>query len=294
MMTKKVKSENPIFLCKVCNYECSKKYLYEKHILTRKHQMMTNGDNIQDTAFICSCGKQFSYRQGLHRHKKICQKVTIEPNNLNSAAVVELLKQNTEFKQLIIEQNKVLQEQNKSIMELASKETTVNNHCTNNNQKFNLNFFLNTTCKDAINLSEFVENMNIEFEDIENIGRQGYVAGMSDMILSRIKNMDITKRPVHCTDLKRETMYIKDNDTWNKDTPENKKLRTMIDIVAAQNYGKMPSWMEKYPDCLDTNHAKYDFSINMMKNVLGDVGEEQIKLNNKVVKNIAKHIIIEK
>ena len=83
MMTKKVKSENPIFLCKVCNYECSKKYLYEKHILTRKHQMMTNGDNIQDTAFICSCGKQFSYRQGLHRHKQICQKVTIEPNNLN-------------------------------------------------------------------------------------------------------------------------------------------------------------------------------------------------------------------
>ena len=150
-MTKKVKNENPIFLCKACNYECSKKYLYDKHILTRKHQMMTNGDNLKDAAFICSCGKQFSYRQGLHRHKKICQKMTIEPNNLNSATVVELLKQNTEFKQLIIEQNKVLQEQNKSLLEIASKETTVNNNCTTKS-KIQFKLFLNT-CKDAINLS---------------------------------------------------------------------------------------------------------------------------------------------
>tara|TARA_Y200000002_G_C22657817_1_gene654306 strand:+ start:446 stop:1327 length:882 start_codon:yes stop_codon:yes gene_type:complete len=293
-MTRKSLKIPMVFSCEICNYQTSNKKDYSKHLLTAKHKKMTFDVKSHNKAFQCECGKLFTYRQGLHRHKKICPFTEEIDNQPTTGSIVELIKQNTEFKQLILEQNKALQEQNKSLLELASKDTITNNNCVTNNQKFNLNFFLNTTCKDALNLSEFIEKMQVDFEDIENIGKNGYVLGMTDIILSRIKEMDITKRPLHCTDLKREIMYIKENDTWNKDTPNNNKLRKMINIVSAHNYGTIPLWRKKYPECEDFNNPKYEFSMSMMKNILGEVGEEQIKLDNKVIKNIAKHIIIEK
>ena len=293
-MTRKSLKIPMVFSCEICNYQTSNKKDYSKHLLTAKHKKMTFDVKSHNKAFQCECGKWFTYRQGLHRHKKTCPFAEEIDNQPTTGSIVELIKQNTEFKQLILEQNKALQEQNKSLLELASKDTITNNNCVTNNQKFNLNFFLNTTCKDALNLSEFIEKMQVDFEDIENIGKNGYVLGMTDIILSRIKEMDITKRPLHCTDLKREIMYIKENDTWNKDTPNNNKLRKMINIVSAHNYGTIPLWRKKYPECEDFNNPKYEFSMSMMKNILGEVGEEQIKLDNKVIKNIAKHIIIEK
>ena len=291
-MTRKSLKIPMVFSCEICNYQTSNKKDYSKHLLTAKHKKMTFDVKSHNKAFQCECGKWFTYRQGLHRHKKTCPFAEEIDNQPTTGSIVELIKQNTEFKQLILEQNKALQEQNKSLLELASKDTITNNNCVTNNQKFN--FFLNTTCKDALNLSEFIEKMQVDFEDIENIGKNGYVLGMTDIILSRIKEMDITKRPLHCTDLKREIMYIKENDTWNKDTPNNNKLRKMINIVSAHNYGTIPLWRKKYPECEDFNNPKYEFSMSMMKNILGEVGEEQIKLDNKVIKNIAKHIIIEK
>ena len=181
----------------------------------------------------------------------------------------------------------------KQLIEVVKDGKIINNNTTNNNnQKFNLNFFLNTTCKDAMNMSEFIENLDVSFKDIENIGKKGYVHGMSDMILSRIKDLDVTKRPLHCTDLKRETMYIKDNNEWCKDTPENGKLRQMITIVAKQNCGQITKWREKHPECLNGNHPKYEFCLDMMKNILGDVGNDLIRLDNKVIKNIARQIVV--
>ena len=217
----------------------------------------------------------------------------------NTDLIVSLLRQNNEFKSFMIDQCNNMQQQTQSLqkqlIEVVKDGKIINNNTTtNNNQKFNLNFFLNTTCKDAMNMSEFIENMNIDFKDIENIGKQGYVLGMTDMILSRIKDLDVTKRPLHCTDLKRETMYIKDNDEWSKDTPENSKLHNMISIVAKQNYGALPLWREQHPECLDGNHPKYSFCIDMMRNILGEVGDEQIRLDNKVIKNLSKHILVDK
>ena len=156
----------------------------------------------------------------------------------------------------------------------------------------NLNFFLNTTCKDAMNMSDFIENMKINLKDIENIGKNGYVNGMTEMILSRSKELDVTKRPLHCTDLKRETMYIKDNDVWSKDNTENEKLRDMISIVARQNYNKVPLWRNKHPDCNVSDHPSYQLYMDMMRNIIGDVGSEQARLDNKVIKNISRHIIV--
>ena len=171
---------------------------------------------------------------------------------------------------------------------------TIVNTTTNNNQKFNLNFFLNTTCKDAMNMSEFIENINIDFKDIENIGKNGYINGMTSMILSRIKDLDVTKRPLHCTDLKRETMYIKDNDEWSKDTPTNSRLRNLITIMGKQNCGQINKWREQHPECLNKNHPQYEFCLDMMKNIIGDVGENQIRMDNKVIKNLSKHILVDK
>ena len=198
-----------------------------------------------------------------------------------------LIISNQEFKELITEQNK-------TIIELSKKDNGTTYNTINNNQKFNLNFFLNTTCKDAMNMSEFIENMEINFKDIENIGKNGYVNGMTEMILSRIKELDVTKRPLHCTDLKRETMYIKDNDEWSKDTPENSKLHKMIGYVAKRNYATIPLWRETYPECQNWNDPKYDFCVDMMRNILGDIGEKQTRLDNKVIKNLSKHITVEK
>ena len=300
--TKKLPKKMDKYSCVICNFKCSKKSNYDMHIVTRKHINAINETNVkQNDANSLSescqiCGIIFNSRTTLWRHKKKCKPLV---NNVidetittdikqDSSLIIELIKQNQDFKQLLIEQNQ-------TIIELSKKDTTTNtiNNTTNNNQKFNLNFFLNTTCKDAMNMSEFIEDMEVDFNDIENIGRDGYVTGMTNMIMSRIKNIEVTKRPMHCTDLKRETIYIKDNNVWEKDD-DNKKLHNMVQCIAHKNYAILPVWRDKNPDCLNSDTPKFDFCIKMMTNLLGDAGEGQIKLDNKVIRNIAKHINVDK
>jgi len=317
------------FHCEKCQYSCSKKSEFEKHIKTIKHNA-TNTTIIQHKKspdHVCNCGKIYSHRASLYNHMKKCnysndynmidkpdnmsknqeenavndsdidyksmvmELIKNANNNNNTDTIMELIKQNQEFKELIIDQNK-------TIMDLSTRTNNItnnnNNTINNNNQKFNLNFFLNNTCKDAMNMSEFIENLDVNFNDIEYIGRNGYVNGMTNMILSRIKDLDVTKRPLHCTDLKRETMYIKDNDEWNKDTPDNTQLRNMVKIVAKHNQYQFPLWREKHPASDDMNSATFEFSLKMIQNILGDVGEEHIKLDNKVMRNLSKHILVDK
>ena len=314
-----------IYECKKCNFLCTKKSNYTKHILTTKHKIRTNtnekmpkdADKYQE--YICECSKTFKHASSLWNHKQKCnfQKIdgindnvipekqeenqVIETNSDYKNMFIELIKQNQDFKTLIVEQTKQLNEQqkenqtlHKQLIDVVKDGKTINNTINNNNQSFNLNFFLNNTCKDAMNMSEFIENMDVNFKDIEYIGRNGYVNGMTNMILSRIKDLDITKRPLHCTDLKRETMYIKDNDEWNKDTSDNTQLRNMVKIVAKHNQYQFPLWREKHPSSDDMNSETFEFSLRMIQNILGDVGEEQIKLDNKVMRNLSKHILVDK
>ena len=130
--------------------------------------------------------------------------------------------------------------------------------------------------------------------ELENIGHNGYIAGMTDIILSRIKDLDVSKRPLHCTDLKRETMYIKDQNEWNKDTSEKSYLRKAIAMVAKKNYGKTIEWRECNPECLEVGSPKYDFCFKMMRNVLGDFEDIQVKLDNKIIKSLAKEVIVDR
>jgi hypothetical protein len=298
------------FYCKICNYSTSRKSQYRRHLLTAKHQILTNPNKKVplDNFNICECGKAYKHLSSLCAHKKLCTIINSKPGlvennsdyipstqliNEGTGGVIELIKQNQEFKDLLVEQQKTNQSLQKQLIEVIKDNKTINN-TTNNNQKFNLNFFLNTTCKDAMNMSEFIENIEADFKDIENIGRNGYVSGMTDMIVSRIKELDITKRPLHCTDLKRETMYIKDNNEWYKDTPENSKLHKMINCVAERNYAVVPLWKEKHPESSNWDHPQYEFCIDMMKNVLGDIGNEQTRLDNKVIRKLSRHILVDK
>ena len=321
MVNKKPQKTPKDYVCESCNFISSNKKDFTRHLSTAKHQMVINGNKKtpKNPKHVCShCDKEFKHLSGLSRHLKTC--IFLQNTNKsqfnsisgvytderpiydNAVNVVDVLKQNQEFKELMIEQSRQLQIQQQENKELHKQLVEVvkysNNHIENqtiNNtthNKFNLNFFLNTTCKDAMNMSDFIEDINVRFNDIENIGKNGYISGMTDMILSRIRDLDITKRPLHCTDLKRETMYIKDNDEWCKDSPENTKLRNMITIVAKQNCNVVPLWREEHPECNNYEHPKYNICFDIMRNIIGSVGIEQSRLDSKVIKNISKHIFV--
>jgi hypothetical protein len=207
---------------------------------------------------------------------------------------------------MLLEQSRQMQESQSHTIELQKQllyavndgklanNSITNNTTNNNNQKFNLNFFLNTTCKDAINMSDFIQTIEVQMNELENIGRNGYVAGMTDIILSRIKDLDVSKRPVHCTDLKREIMYVRDQNEWNKDTAEKSYLRKAIAMVSKKNYGKTMEWRDHNPECLEVGSPKYDFCFKMMRNVLGDFEDIQLRMDNKIIKSLAKEVAVDR
>jgi hypothetical protein len=275
---------------------------------TAKHNRIQ--ENTQNTTKIYECdkcNKQYRFHSGLWKHKQSCnpQEYTQSINTIDAAAVVTLLKQNQDFKTMMVEQYTQLQESNKQNIELQKQLvdavknnpnmiTNVTNNTTNNNQKFNLNFFLNDTCKDAMSITDFLRNLNVHIDELEYIGNHGYVNGMTKMIMARLKDMDITKRPIHCTDIKRETMYIKDDAGWSKDTDELTKLRRILSRISMNNYRTVPVWRTAHPDCEVMETRTYEFCYKMMKEILGDVEEEQIKLDNKIIKTIAKELFVQK
>ena len=295
------------YTCNNCDFKCSKLSNYNSHILTAKHQILTNTYTNDDTksrkmpaAFTCDCGKEYKHRQSLNNHKQKCtykmpesstayvnefEEEKPEPTGLHSMISI-LVKENQDFKQLLIDQSS-------QMMELAKNSQTINN-TTNNNNQFNLNVFLNDTCKDAMNINDFLSNLDVQLNEIEYIGHHGYVNGMTKMIMERLKGMDITKRPIHCTDIKRETMYIKDKDEWSKDTDELTKIRKILNRISMNNYRTIPEWKNAHPECEVVASRTYDFCYSMMESQLGDVEDEQLKLDNKIIKTMAKTLYVNK
>jgi hypothetical protein len=311
------------FNCDLCHFKCSKKSNWETHISTRKHQKITNDNEKMPNEFVCNCGKSYKYTSGLSRHKRVCDvksKVTVSsspspwdafPDDFSDKRLIlKMLDDSAEMKKTLVEQNKQIIEQNNTMKELTNKMTTIienntnalttykntNNVTTNNitNNQFNLNLFLNDTCKDAMNITEFLEDLEIQMKELENVANNGYVTGITDIILTRLKKLDISKRPLHCTDVKREVLYIRDENAWNKDDSDKAKLKKMITSVANKNYRKIPEWREKNPECKEPENEQYDFCIKMMRNSLGELGDEQTKLEEKIIKNIAKQVAINK
>ena len=316
MIVYKVPKSSTNYICEKCNYNTSRKSQYERHLLTAKHKMIVN-DSIESskpksTIFTCICGKTYKYDSGFYRHKKKCN---FEENKVNDISIyepmdstlaIELLKQNNEFKQLMVEQNKQIQEQNKQvqeqnkqIIELAKNSgNTTNNNITNNtttNNRFNLNVFLNETCKDAMNLNDFIQSIELNINDFINTGEVGYVKGISNIMIERIRDMEPHVRPIHCTDLKRETVYVKDSDKWAKEDDNKTHLRKAVRIVADKNQAQVHPWIEQNPNYEILDTPECDKYFEYTKASLGGYGrEEDRKFENKIINNILKETIIDK
>jgi len=320
MSTKKSPKIARFFECQKCNYNTSKKYDYDKHILTDKHKNseIVNIFNEKSTEkspeklFTCEiCYKKYKERSGLWRHKKkcngtsICDNSSIYDNNdfennieqhikltdiTDKELIIMLIKEISSFKNLTYEQNNNLLK----VIENGTHNTNnVSNSINSNNKSFNLQFFLNETCKDAMNLMDFVNSINISFDEFEKVGQLGYVEGLSNIIVKNLNNLDITKRPIHCTDAKREILYVKDNGIWEKDDNKN-NIRKMIKYVAHKNAKMLFNFKEKYPDC-GQSKSKYSDQYNkLLIEVMGGSGNNDLDKENKIIKNITKRVIIEK
>jgi len=222
-------------------------------------------------------------------------------SSINTDIVLNLFKQNKELQDFLVEQNKIL-------VDMASKQVsqthihpqyTVTNttmshsNNTNSNNKFNLNFFLNETCKDAMNIMDFVNSLKLQLSDLENVGNVGYIEGISSIILKNLKELDVSKRPMHCSDLKRETMYVKDEDKWEKEDSENKRLKKAIKYVANKNFQLIPEWKKKYPDCVYSDSTTSDQYNRLLIESVGGKFDKDIN-ENRIIKKIAKEVFIDK
>jgi hypothetical protein len=290
------------FLCEFCDYSTSRKSHYDRHLLTTKHHKTTldykkGQKKYQEfqTVFCCeNCNKIYKHHSSLWKHKKTCFKsselvVNTCGNLVDKEIIQKLIDENKEFKNIIIDQSKTLQE-------LATKVgTNCNNNINSNNKSFNLNFFLNETCKDAINISDFVSSIKIDFDDLEKTGRIGYAGGISSIFSHNLKDMDTRMRPIHCTDLKREILYIKENGVWEKDSDSKMLLIKAIKAIAFENIKQINEWKKQYPDCTDSDSHKNDLYLKIVSNSMCGIDKEETEKNlAKIVSNVAKEVVIEK
>ena len=288
--------KNPkCFSCEKCDYTCFSKKDFNKHLSTRKHTMdKTDKEKIPKsplTYACCVCNKTYKYQSGLCKHKKTCvnpQQEIIPTDDIH--VLTELVKELVSSNYNIVKQNQELQ---KKVVDLSAKEThnTTNNTTTNNNQKFNINLFLNETCKDAINFSDFIKNIQITYEDLENNAQLGFVNGISKIFLDNLKQLDINERPIHCTDVKRETMYIKDENTWTKQ-PDDEKLQKAIQTVSYRSMGKLAEWKQENPDYKDCNSEFSQKCLDIQRQTLA--GSDRPVYYPKVIHALARETVVDK
>ena len=299
------KRENK-FHCIYCDYKCSVKFSFDRHVLTSKHiiqaKMKQNETNEQEkekkekkekttSNNICECGLVCYSRTTMWRHKQKCglknmfemeEKEKVSENK--DELIQYLINENKEFKNLILE--------------IVKKDTTINNNNNNminsNNKTFNLNFFLNETCKDAMNMSDFINSLTLQLSDLESVGKLGFVDGISNIIIKNLEALDIEKRPVHCCDAKRETMYIKDQDKWEKDDNEMKRMKELVRYVRDKNISMVNIWRDLYPECVKSNSKKTtQFNEIYMESFGGEKGTKKEK-EEKIISRIAKAVVIDK
>lgn len=300
------------FHCILCDYKCSKESDYKKHMFTAKHEKRANGNKMEileiskvAAVFMClKCNRYYKTNSGLWKHKKQCKygdvnvnvdvdinTVTEEPKiHLSNDIIIELVKQNQEFKELIIEQNKQIIDLTSKVVNSNTNTNITNNNCYNKT-KFNLNLFLNEQCKDALNIMDFVNNLQLQLTDLENVGKFGYSEGISKIFINGLKKLDIFKRPIHCNDLKREVLYVKDKDLWEKENDANKKITNAINYISNKNIRQITKWTANNPTCKDSSSKKNDEYLQIVSESMGSIEPLNI---DKVIHNIAKEVLIDK
>jgi hypothetical protein len=286
------------FECKKCDFVCSKSSDWQRHLLTLKHlnDDATTQKKAQKNGHFCLCGKEYKYRQGLSLHKKTCQNLCEEilpPSSLPSEdkEIIKLLiKDNSELKAIMMEVVKSIQPNNTNNSHNNNNNTTTNN----NGNHFNLQIYLNETCKDAVNLTDFVDSLQVKLKDLEDTAKIGYSEGVSKIFINGLNELEVNKRPIHCSDAKRETLYIKNKNEWTKDS-DKVQLTSAIKRVGKKNIQQIFEWQKKYPEYNDPESKQNDKYLKMLCNAMnGSTDDEQEKNMDKIVRNITKEVVIDK
>ncbi len=297
--------KNPtLYFCEICDYSTKLKKDYNKHLLTRKHQNRTNSNNNVHhmDGFVCNiCSKTYKSRSSLWYHKKKCTEIEstnneteyieIESSNIKEKDTTDKNENNSILHQMM-EENKELRtmihEQQKQIGEIIPK-------IGNTSNKFNINVFLNEQCKDAISLHDFIRNLQLYPEDLEETGKLGYVDGITKIISRGLQEMDLTKRPIHCSDAKREILYVKENDVWEKENIEKNRMRKAIEYISRANIKQIPTWVEQNPDSQQAGNVKNDEFMMIVGSAIDTHdGDEHDKNINKIIKNVARKVVLDK
>jgi hypothetical protein len=296
------------YFCQKCDFKSCNKKDYTRHKLTLKHKKRMDGLVLDDDftpqkpqTYSCECGRTYKYNQGLWKHQKTC-KIINSDNKVTNTSENEI-KILTNLIMDVVKQNQVLTNKIVDICKTNGHTNISNNGLTNNisnsninsnNKTFNLQFFLNETCKDAMNISDFVDSLQLQLSDLENVGKLGYVEGISHIIVKSLNALDETERPIHCTDKKRETFYIKDENKWEKEDAERNKIKKVIKKVACKNQRLLPKFKELHPGC---NYSESKFSDQYSKLVIeamGGSGNNDAEKEEKIIRKIAKEVTINK
>jgi hypothetical protein len=299
-MTTNNSQNPPKFSCETCDIKTNNKKDYNNHLLTRKHQINTKPQQYANFAtqislIKCSkCDKSYESRSGLWRHEKKCNFVC-ESTEDKPDIVDLLINENKEFKNVIIELFKSNSNLQKQMLDICkNSNSTINSHNNSHNKTFNLNFFLNEQCKDAMNIMEFVDTFQLQFSDLERIGEVGYVEGISSIIINKLNEMDVYKRPIHCSDAKREIMYVKDNDVWDKDNETNDKIRLAIRYISKKNSELVLPWRDLHPGVRSYDHRLNDTYQEIIIQSLGGKNTTTEEGETKIIRKISKMVLIDK
>ena len=288
------------FECKNCDFVCSKTSDWQRHILTLKHQNETSFTEVaQEKAatYKCFCGQILNSRSTIWRHKKKCvhssceeisQSNSSQPQSEDKEIIKLLIKDNSELKAIMMEVVKSIQPNT------TNNSHNNNNNTTTNNNHFNLQIYLNETCKDAVNLTDFVDSLQVKLKDLEETAKIGYSEGVSKIFINGLNELDVCKRPIHCSDAKRETLYIKDKNEWTKDA-DKVFLTSAIKKVGRKNIQQIFEWQKKYPEYNDPASRQNDKYLKMLCNAMnGSTDDEQEKNMDKIIRNITKEVVIDK
>jgi hypothetical protein len=318
MTTEKKPKKTPIFSCEKCDFICSKQNEYNRHIITNKHKRLhdtTEKKPINEPKiFNCKCGKIYRHHTSLAKHKHCCKGLNVS-DNISNVSFTGINKEEEETSASVSFNENVIitkdmfmailndrQEMLKIIKSLSEQQNSnTTNNTTNhnnmitttnsNNNTFNMNLFLNEKCKDAMNMKDFVNSIQLNMTDLENVGRLGYVEGMSNIFIDNLQKTDVYKRPIHCSDIKRETLYVKDNNQWERDGPDHQKMTNAVLAVEQKNVALVNEWAKANPRCMNSNTRENEKYFKLSKAATD--GEKDGNID-KVIRKVAKKVIIEK
>jgi hypothetical protein len=300
------------FLCNTCNFKCSKKSNYDAHLTTRKHQILTNTYKIltknaekMPKQYTCECGKSYKHRQSLNNHRSGCQIILNVSEETDVHIEADPALSITPTSEIVTAMTNVMKDTMVEVVkEIVKKESVSHsnnisnshNHTNIHNQTFNLQFFLNDTCKNAMNIDDFVKNLRINTDDFEQVGKLGYTEGISRLLIKGLNELDISQRPIHCSDVKREVIHIKEQDKWERDTPNQDKLKGVIKQISNKSMMVMDDYVKENPGCKDPQHSKNDLYLKCMIQACGPIDSDTMQEREfkKISKKVATHTIIHK